>query len=43
MQKDSLKYFDIPKSTYMYWQKRLNRPRKDEKLEKKIQTMDTEE
>ena len=26
----------MPKSTYMYWQKRLDRPNKDEQIEKKI-------
>ena len=26
----------MPKSTYMYWQKRLDRPNKDEHLERKI-------
>lgn len=31
-----LKYFNLPKSTYMYWQKRLDRPNKDEQIEKKI-------
>ena len=41
--KDLLKYFNISKSTYMYWQKRLNRPNKDIEIEKKIQTMATEE
>jgi putative transposase insK for insertion sequence len=34
--KDLLKYFNLPKSTYMYWQKRLDRPNKDEQIEKKI-------
>ena len=34
--KDLLKYFDFPKSTYMYWQKRLNRPNKDKEIEDKI-------
>ena len=41
--KDLLEYFNLPKSTYMYWQKRLNIPNKDIEIEKKIQTMDTEE
>jgi len=31
-----LEYFDLPKSTYMYWQQRLDRPNKDEQVEKKI-------
>ncbi|QQN56961.1 transposase [Anaerococcus obesiensis] len=31
-----LKYFNISKSTYMYWQKHLNRPNKDIEIEKKI-------
>ena len=31
-----LKYFNIAKSTYMYWQKRLNKPNKDIEIEKKI-------
>ena len=34
--KDLLKYFNIPKSTYMYWQKSLNRANKDLEIEKKI-------
>ncbi|MEQ2401873.1 IS3 family transposase [Peptoniphilus hominis (ex Hitch et al. 2025)] len=34
--KDLLEYFDLPKSTYMYWQQRLDRPNKDEQVEKKI-------
>ena len=34
--KDLLKYFNIAKSTYMYWQKRLNKPNKDIEIEKKI-------
>ena len=34
--KDLLKYFKIPKSTYMYWQKRLNRPNKDIEIENNI-------
>ncbi|WP_304067211.1 IS3 family transposase, partial [Finegoldia magna] len=34
--KDLLKYFNLPKSTYMYWQKRLNRPNKDIEIENKI-------
>ena len=31
-----MEYFDLPKSTYMYWQQRLDRPNKDEQVEKKI-------
>ncbi|KGF34497.1 transposase, partial [Peptoniphilus lacrimalis DNF00528] len=31
-----LEYFDLSKSTYMYWQQRLDRPNKDEQVEKKI-------
>ncbi|MDU6784529.1 MAG: IS3 family transposase [Peptoniphilus harei] len=34
--KDLLKYFNLPKSTYMYWQKRLNKPNKDLEIENKI-------
>ena len=34
--KDLLEYFDLPKSKYMYWQQRLDRPNKDEQVEKKI-------
>ena len=34
--KDLLKYFNLPKSTYMYWQKRLNIPNKDMEIENKI-------
>ena len=34
--KDLLKYFNLAKSTYMYWQKRLNMPNKDLKIEEKI-------
>lgn len=34
--KDLLEYFKLPKSTYMYWQKRLDRPNKDEEIENKI-------
>ena len=34
--KDLLKYFNIAKSTYMYWQKSLNKPNKDIEIEKKI-------
>ncbi|MBS6105230.1 hypothetical protein [Anaerococcus sp.] len=34
--KDLLEYFKLPKSTYMYWQKRLDRPNKYEQIEKKI-------
>lgn len=34
--KDLLIYFNLPKSTYMYWQKRLNIPNKDEEIENKI-------
>lgn len=34
--KDLLEYFELPKSTYMYWQQRLDRPNKDEQVEKKI-------
>ncbi|MBU0279400.1 IS3 family transposase [Gemella sp. zg-1178] len=34
--KDLLKYFHLAKSTYMYWQKRLNRPNKDIEIENKI-------
>ncbi|MDU5416981.1 IS3 family transposase [Peptoniphilus harei] len=34
--KDLLAYFKLPKSTYMYWQQRLDRPNKDEQVEKKI-------
>ena len=34
--KDLLEYFNFPKSTYMYWQKRLDRPNKDEQVEKTI-------
>ena len=34
--KDLLKYFNLPKSTYMYWQKRINRPNKDMEIENKI-------
>lgn len=34
--KDLLEYFELPKSTYMYWQERLDRPNKDEQVEKKI-------
>ena len=34
--KDLLKYFNIPKSTYMYWQNSLNRANKDLEIEKKI-------
>ena len=28
--KDLLEYFELPKSTYMYWQQHLDRPNKDE-------------
>ncbi|OXZ28448.1 hypothetical protein B9N49_01980 [Finegoldia magna] len=31
-----LKYFNLPKSTYMYWQKRINRPNKVMEIENKI-------
>ena len=31
-----MEYFEIPKSTYMYWQQRLDLPNKDEQVEKKI-------
>ena len=31
-----MEYFKLPKSTYMYWQQRLDRPNKDEQVEKKI-------
>ena len=31
-----MEYFDLPKSTYMYWQQRLDRPNKNEQVEKKI-------
>ena len=31
-----MEYFDLPKSIYMYWQQRLDRPNKDEQVEKKI-------
>lgn len=31
-----LKYFNIAKSTYMYWQILLNKPNKDIEIEKKI-------
>ncbi|MDU1399774.1 MAG: IS3 family transposase, partial [Finegoldia magna] len=34
--KDLLKYFNLPKSTYMYWQKRINRPNKVMEIENKI-------
>ncbi|EGS31216.1 hypothetical protein HMPREF9130_0073 [Peptoniphilus sp. oral taxon 375 str. F0436] len=34
--KDLLEYFKLPKSSYMYWQQRLDRPNKDEQVEKKI-------
>ena len=34
--KTLLEYFDLSKSTYMYWQQRLDRPNKDEQVEKKI-------
>ncbi|MFR7872198.1 IS3 family transposase [Peptoniphilus grossensis] len=34
--KDLLEYFNFPKSTYMYWQKRLDRPNKDVQVEKTI-------
>ncbi|MDU7410897.1 MAG: hypothetical protein E7L04_00205 [Anaerococcus sp.] len=34
--KDLLEYFKLPKSTYMYWQKRLDRLNKYEQIEKKI-------
>lgn len=34
--KDLLKYFNIAKSTYMYWQKSLKRPNKDLEIENKI-------
>lgn len=33
--KDLLIYFNLPKSTYMYWQKRLNMPNKDEEITNK--------
>ena len=31
-----MEYFNLAKSTYMYWQQRLDRPNKDEQVEKKI-------
>ena len=31
-----MEYFNLAKSTYMYWQKRLNRPNKDKEIEDKI-------
>ena len=31
-----MEYFKIPKSSYMYWQQRLDIPNKDEQVEKKI-------
>ena len=31
-----MEYFDLLKSSYMYWQQRLGRPNKDEQVEKKI-------
>ena len=31
-----MEYFNLAKSTYMYWQQRLDRPDKDEQVEKKI-------
>nr|WP_277221812.1 IS3 family transposase [Peptoniphilus vaginalis] len=34
--KDLLEYFNFPKSSYMYWQQRLDIPNKDEQVEKKI-------
>mgnify|MGYP002222034642 CR=1 FL=1 len=34
--KDLLKYFNLPKSTYMYWQKRSKKPNKDLEIENKI-------
>ncbi|WP_348524036.1 IS3 family transposase [Peptoniphilus lacrimalis] len=34
--KDLLEYFSIPKSTYMYWQERLDNTNKDEEIEEKI-------
>lgn len=30
--KDLLEYFSFPKSTYKYWQQRLDRPNKDEQV-----------
>ncbi|GAB7231678.1 hypothetical protein TOTSKI_06410 [Facklamia hominis] len=31
--KDLLSYTHMPKSTYMYWQKRFDRPNPDQKIE----------
>ena len=31
-----MEYFNLAKSTYMYWQQRLDRPNKDKQVEKKI-------
>ena len=33
--KDLLSYTKIPKATYMYWQKRLDRQNPDQEIEKK--------
>lgn len=30
--KDLLEYFDLPKSTYMYWQQHLDRTNKDKQV-----------
>ena len=34
--KDLLKYLKFPKSTYMYWQKRFDRPDKDQDIKERI-------
>lgn len=35
--KDLLEYFDLPKSSYMYWQERLDNRNKDEELKETIE------
>ncbi len=34
--KDLLSYTDMPKATYMYWQKRFDRENPDKEIEEKI-------
>ena len=34
--KDLLSYIGMPKATYMYWQKRINRENPDKEIEEKI-------
>ena len=34
--KDLLEYFNFPKSSYMYWQERLDKTNKDDEIEEKI-------